>query len=86
MLSYSRRHWAIENNLHWVLDVGLNEDGAQFRADNAAENMGVIRKVVINLIKRYKKKRQDLTAISSLRMAAGWDDKTALGILKGLVC
>ena len=86
LLSYSRRHWAIENNLHWVLDVGLNEDGAQFRADNAAENMGVIRKVVINLIKRYKKKRQDLTAISSLRMAAGWDDKTALGILKGLVC
>jgi predicted transposase YbfD/YdcC len=86
LLSYSRRHWAIENNLHWVLDVQLNEDAAQIRANNAAENMGVVRKIVFNLIKHYQKKFKDPTAISSLRMASGWNDNIAASILGGLAC
>jgi predicted transposase YbfD/YdcC len=83
-LFYSRNHWAIENNLHWVLDVVLKEDSSQVRLDNAAENMGVVRKVVLNLIKKYKKQYQDSTGIPTLRLKAGWDNSTATKILSQL--
>jgi len=85
LLGFSRKHWAIENTLHWVLDVQLQEDAAQIRAVNAAENMGVVRKVILNILKIYKQKTKDSASVSTLRMAAAWDDKTAYNILKGLV-
>ncbi len=44
-------HWAIENSLHWVLDVGFREDDSRLRDRNAAANLSVIRKIVINLVK-----------------------------------
>ena len=46
----ARGHWAIENSLHWVLDVVMGEDGARNRKDNSAENMAVIRHTVMNLM------------------------------------
>lgn len=47
-----RGHWAIENNLHWVLDVTFGEDASQKRKDNAPRNFSVIRKFALNLLKR----------------------------------
>jgi len=38
ILEVVRKHWAIENQLHWVLDVALNEDHYQLRKDHAPEN------------------------------------------------
>jgi predicted transposase YbfD/YdcC len=46
-----RGHWAIENNLHWVLDVSFNEDGARKRAGNQAQNFNVVLKVALTLLK-----------------------------------
>jgi predicted transposase YbfD/YdcC len=43
---YSRRHWAIENNLHWVLDDALREDRCTTRKGHATENLGLMRKIV----------------------------------------
>jgi predicted transposase YbfD/YdcC len=48
---YSRRHWAIENSLHWVLDDALREDRCTARKGHATENLGLMRKVVYNLLK-----------------------------------
>lgn len=84
-LAYARRHWAIENNLHWVLDVQLREDDAHIRAAHAAENMGSVRKAVYNLVKLYKKQTRDQAALSTLRMTAAWDDRVAQNILSRLV-
>jgi predicted transposase YbfD/YdcC len=52
-----RRHWQIENQLHWVLDVAFREDEARHRAKNAAENMTWLRHVALNIIKndRFRK-------------------------------
>lgn len=47
-----REHWAIENSLHWVLDVTMNEDACRIRKDNAPENMATLRKIAINLLKK----------------------------------
>ena len=48
---YSRRHWAIENSLHWVLDDALREDRCTARKGHATENLGLMRKTVYNLLK-----------------------------------
>ena len=72
-LEYSRNHWAIENNLHWTLDVVFKEDQSFFRKNNAAENMSAIRKMVLNVVKKYKKERNSKYGISNLRHLAAWD-------------
>ena len=61
-----RGHWAIENKLHWHLDVTLREDAHQLREATAAENLTLIRKMALNLLQRdpmpvsKKKKRKRL--------------------------
>lgn len=48
---YVRRHWGIENRLHWVLDVVFGEDACRKRAGHAAANCAVVRKFVLNLLR-----------------------------------
>jgi predicted transposase YbfD/YdcC len=47
-----RDHWAIENKLHWMLDVNFGEDACTVKKDNAPEILSLIRRVVINLLSR----------------------------------
>ena len=47
-----RSHWQIENVLHWCLDVLFNEDQSRARARHTAKNLGTLRAVCVNLIKR----------------------------------
>lgn len=42
---------SIENNLHWVLDTVFDEDYCRVRKDNGAQNLNIIRKLVMNLLK-----------------------------------
>ena len=46
-----RSHWGIENSLHWVLDVTMNEDQARNRKDNGPENLALLRRLALNLAK-----------------------------------
>ncbi len=46
-----RRHWAVENDLHWRLDVTLREDACAVRRDHAPENLAIVRRIVLNLLK-----------------------------------
>jgi len=53
-----RKHWQIENNLHWVLDMYFYEDLSRSRKDCALENLSLVRKICYNIIKldtRYDK-------------------------------
>lgn len=52
----ARSHWAIENKLHWRLDVVFNEDKACIRRDNAVENISILRKWAFNLLHKAKEK------------------------------
>jgi predicted transposase YbfD/YdcC len=65
-----RRHWHIENKLHWVLDVGFREDEARHRAKNAAENMTLLRHFALNIIKHDTSRR---LGVANTRKRAGWD-------------
>ena len=71
-LELSRNHWAVENNLHWVLDVAFGEDHAQHRARNTAENLSLLRKWALNLIKIHKDPRRK-GGVKNRRKTAGWD-------------
>ena len=51
-----RSHWAIENNLHWSLDVQFKEDQSRKRAHNAAANFAIILRFALSLLKKYPEK------------------------------
>ena len=52
-----RSHWGIENSLHWILDVALNEDDCRIRKDNAPQNFAVLRHIAVNLLGKEKSKK-----------------------------
>jgi predicted transposase YbfD/YdcC len=64
-----RGHWAIENSLHWVLDVTFGDDQSRLRKGHGAKNMAVVRHFAINLARAVKDKR----SVRLRRKCAGWD-------------
>jgi predicted transposase YbfD/YdcC len=73
-----RSHWAIENKLHWVLDVGFSEDASRKRRGNAAQNYSILLKVALNLLKNEKSEKQ---GIKGKRLKAGWDEDYLMRVL-----
>ena len=47
-----RGHWSIENRLHWFLDVCFGEDSCRVRTNNAPENLNVLRKIALRLLRK----------------------------------
>ena len=78
ILHVVRRHWAIENELHWVLDVAMNEDHNRVRKDQAPENMAVLRHMAINLLKQEKTAKG---GIHAKQLQAAWNNDYLLKIL-----
>lgn len=74
-----RAHWGIENSLHYVLDVAFSEDHSRIRTGNADQNMAIIRKITLNLL---KKDTSIKLGIRNKRFKAGWDREYLLKILK----
>lgn len=72
-----RSHWAIENSLHWVLDVTFDEDGARNRADNGPENLAILRRLTLNLLRTARPK----LPVSRKRKRAGWSDDFARTVI-----
>jgi predicted transposase YbfD/YdcC len=72
-----RNHWAIENSLHWVLDVTFGDDQSRLRTGHGARNMAVVRHFAINLVRAVNDKR----SIKLRRKCAGWDRQYLTTIL-----
>ena len=53
----ARSHWAIENSLHWVLDVSMDEDQARNRKGNSAACLAVVRRLALNIARMHPDKR-----------------------------
>lgn len=74
-----RGHWAIENSLHWCLDIGFREDDCRVREAKSAENLAMLRHIGLNLLKQEKSCK---LGIKSKRKKAGWNEDYLLKVLK----
>jgi len=73
----ARAHWAIENGLHWVLDVEFKEDQSRLRRGHGANNMALVRHLALNLIRAMPGKQ----SIKGKRKLATWDTNYLLDAL-----
>ncbi|MGB5634296.1 MAG: ISAs1 family transposase [Waterburya sp.] len=72
-----RSHWGIENSLHWVLDVTFKEDQSRLRVGHGPENISLLRRLCVNLIKRDQAKG----SINMKRYRAAMNNDYALTLL-----
>jgi predicted transposase YbfD/YdcC len=75
-----RSHWAVENALHWVLDVTFREDDSRVRDRTAARNLALLRKIALNLVGRD---RTSKASVRARRKKAAWNDSYMLQLLVG---
>jgi len=68
----TRAHWGIENRLHWVLDVTMGEDASTLRKDNAPQNISLLRKIALNVIRSAPPPAK--TSLRLRRKGAAWND------------
>ena len=75
-----RRYWAIENRLHWVLDVALHQDQTRIRTGDAPENLAILHHIALNLLTQERTKK---LGVKNKRLAAGWDHDYLLRLIMG---
>ena len=73
-----RTHWGVENQLHWTLDVVFKEDASRVRTGFADQNLSIIRRMALNLLKQDKTLK---VGIQNKRMRAAWDNSYLVKIL-----
>lgn len=80
-----RGHWEIENRLHWVLDVTMNEDACQICRGNAAELLAGVRHMVLNMLRLETSKKASIRRKQKMAaMNIGYLEKVILAGINGL--
>lgn len=74
-----RSHWGIENSLHWILDVTFREDHSRIRHGHGPENIGLLRRLSLNLLKREPSKQ----SLTQKRYRAAMDNDFVVKVLLG---
>ena len=80
IIQFTRGHWSIENQLHWQLDVSFKEDQSSVRRDNAPQNLAVMRKLALQVLKQVPEK----TSIKRKRKKAARDEDYLTTVLQAL--
>ena len=75
-----RSHWAVENRLHWQLDVTFQEDQCRVRKGHADANLSILRRTALSLLKNNTILK---VGIKNKRLAAAWDDSYLEQVLFG---
>jgi len=78
LLHAVRTHWQVENSLNWILDVTFREDDSRIRKGAGPQNMAVLRRLALNLLKRENTVKR---SIQGKRFLAGWDNQYLLKII-----
>ena len=72
-----RRHWGVENGLHWVMDMVFRDDESRIRRDNAPANFTTIKHMASNLLRRGKGKH----SMRASRHLAAWNEDFLYSLL-----
>ena len=75
-----RRHWGVENRLHWVLDVVFLEDQCRARTGHAPENCSTLRKIALMLLRRNAIGGM---GVGPMRKECAWDFSSAKKVFLG---
>lgn len=81
LLGASRKHWAVENSLHWTLDVTFREDESRIRKEAAPENYAIFRHIALNIIRRNTSID---ASVKRKRHMAALNDDVRTTLIKGL--
>ena len=73
----AKAHWAVENSLHWVLDMTMNEDQTRNRLGNGPNNLAVLRHMALNILNSQKSKVSTRRKIKR----AGWNNAFLVDLL-----
>jgi predicted transposase YbfD/YdcC len=80
ILYATRRHWAIENECHWVLDVVFDEDRSRIRTGDAPQNFSLLRQMALSILKQDASKG----SLKQKRFRAALDDDFRLQLIRNL--
>lgn len=80
-LAKARGHWSVENELHWCLDMSFGDDASQVRAGHGAENLSVLKRMALNLLKQDTSLK---ASIRAKRKAGGWDNGYLVKLLNNI--
>ncbi|MCU0589083.1 MAG: ISAs1 family transposase [Syntrophobacteraceae bacterium] len=75
----ARKHWGVENGLHWCLDISFREDDSRVRSGHAPENLAIIRRFALSLIKQDTHRK---IGVKASRKRAGWSNEYLLRLLR----
>lgn len=73
-----RNHWSIENTQHWTLDMAFNEDQSRVRKDHGDENLAILRRIALGLLRRDKSVK---LGVKNKRLKAGRNPDYLLKVL-----
>lgn len=82
LLNAARKHWGVENSLHWTLDVTFREDESRIRKEASPENYAIFRHIALNII---RKNTSIEASVKRKRHMAALDDKVRTTLLKEII-
>ena len=82
MLDIARKHWEVENKLHWRLDVGFGEDQNRTTNHNAIENLSILNRLALNI---HTQDTETNDSIKLKRLTAGWSNEKLEQLLSTIV-
>lgn len=85
MLELCRRHWHVENKLHWVLDVTFGEDRARVAKKNGAENLALLRKIALNMLQHAPTPSKNKSIAAKKRLANWRTDYLVTVLSAGII-
>ena len=77
-LGIVRKHWSVENDLHWSLDVAFREDESRVRERQGQQNMAMMRRLALSLLKQDTRTK---AGIAGRRKKAGWSHDYLMELL-----
>ena len=81
MRALEQTHSLVENSVHWSLDVAFREDDCRIRKGHSAQNMSVLRRMSLNLLRHEKTEKG---GIKTKRLRAAWDRNYLIKVLFSL--